>query len=321
LLSNYFAATVSDLIADINAANAAGGTNTIALTAPTNSPYVLHGLVIANKDILSIIGNGDTIDANHVCCRIFSLDNGGSLTLENMTLQNGQAFGSGVDAQGGAIYNEGTLDLNAVIVQGCVAQGTPGSNGGSIFPGPHRFPGIPGGPAAGGAIWSGGSLTLENGTLIQNNQAIGGNGGPGGQFIAGSPGGSAFGGGVYISGGRADLIGVTINNNGAIPGQGCCGDTPFGDGGGLYVASGKVNLSGDTMDGNRAGIQWGLDAGGGMFLAAGSVTLCNDTVQNNSVFNSTGGFGIDIGQAKVYIDAFTLAHVDSLAGPYMLQNC
>src|SRR6516165_11680017 len=41
LPSSYTAATVSDLIADINAANKAGGTNTITLTAPTTSPYVL----------------------------------------------------------------------------------------------------------------------------------------------------------------------------------------------------------------------------------------------------------------------------------------
>src|SRR6516164_7391948 len=41
LLSSYSAATVSDLIADINAANSAGGSNTITLTAPSSSPYVL----------------------------------------------------------------------------------------------------------------------------------------------------------------------------------------------------------------------------------------------------------------------------------------
>ena len=35
------AATVPALIADINAANTAGGANTITLTAPSTSPYVL----------------------------------------------------------------------------------------------------------------------------------------------------------------------------------------------------------------------------------------------------------------------------------------
>ena len=39
LLPNYTAPTVSALIADINAANTAGGANTITLTAPTTSPY------------------------------------------------------------------------------------------------------------------------------------------------------------------------------------------------------------------------------------------------------------------------------------------
>ena len=76
LLSSYSAATASDLIADINAANKAGGTNTITLAAPTSNPYVLTtvdnptngltGLPVisgANKpDNLTIIGNGDTIE-------------------------------------------------------------------------------------------------------------------------------------------------------------------------------------------------------------------------------------------------------------------
>jgi hypothetical protein len=37
LPSTFYAATASDLIADINAANKSGGANTIVLTAPTNS--------------------------------------------------------------------------------------------------------------------------------------------------------------------------------------------------------------------------------------------------------------------------------------------
>jgi hypothetical protein len=41
LPSTFYAATVSDLIADINAANTNGKSNTIILTAPTSSPYVL----------------------------------------------------------------------------------------------------------------------------------------------------------------------------------------------------------------------------------------------------------------------------------------
>src|SRR6516164_1501503 len=68
--SNFTAATVSDLIADINAANQAGGSNTIALvagnaftlTAVGNSTDGPTGLpVIAAHDNLTILGNGDTV--------------------------------------------------------------------------------------------------------------------------------------------------------------------------------------------------------------------------------------------------------------------
>src|SRR5215831_6161025 len=40
-LSNFNALTVADLIADINAANKNNGANTITLTAPSTSPYIL----------------------------------------------------------------------------------------------------------------------------------------------------------------------------------------------------------------------------------------------------------------------------------------
>ncbi len=73
LPSTYYAATASELIADINAANKAGGANTIVLTAPTTSPYVLTAVnnatdgatglpVLAKKDNLTIVCNGDTIE-------------------------------------------------------------------------------------------------------------------------------------------------------------------------------------------------------------------------------------------------------------------
>src|SRR5208283_5200969 len=71
--SNFTAANVSQLITDINAANQAGGSNTIALTAAANTPYTLtavdnstngaNGLpVIAANDNLTIVGNGDTVE-------------------------------------------------------------------------------------------------------------------------------------------------------------------------------------------------------------------------------------------------------------------
>src|SRR5262245_34402191 len=66
----FTAGNVADLITDINAANAAGGSNTIALVAGTtftltavdNTTDGATGLpVIAANDSLTIVGNGDTI--------------------------------------------------------------------------------------------------------------------------------------------------------------------------------------------------------------------------------------------------------------------
>src|SRR5579864_3994309 len=56
--SSYTAASTSALIADINAANKAGGTNTITLTAPTTSPYVLTVVNNTSKGTNGVGANG-----------------------------------------------------------------------------------------------------------------------------------------------------------------------------------------------------------------------------------------------------------------------
>ena len=111
LLASYTAVSVSDLITDINAANTAGGANTITLTAPTTAPYVLtavnntttatgaNGLpVIAANDNLTIVGNGDTIERSIATgtpdFRLLDVAAGASLTLQNLTLQGGWRVGA-----------------------------------------------------------------------------------------------------------------------------------------------------------------------------------------------------------------------------------
>src|SRR6516164_886117 len=136
LPSTYSAATASDLIADINAANLQGGANTIVLTAPATSPYVLTAVdnttdgptgtpVIQQGDNLTIVGNGDTIERSAtVAFRLFDVASGASLTLQNVTLQGGLAVGSGSAADGGAIFNQGTLILSGATVQNNTARGS-----------------------------------------------------------------------------------------------------------------------------------------------------------------------------------------------------
>src|SRR5262249_9089279 len=180
LPSNFTAATVSDLIDDINAANQQGGSNTITLVA-FSAPFTLSeannatdgatGLpVIAANDNLTIIGNGNTIERDTTIWRVaafglFDVGDGAALTLVNLTLQKGLAYGTGASGSGGAIYSLGDLTLDGVTVQDNKAVGAPGGNGGT------------GSEGLGGALYvAGGTATITNSTLSAN-QALGGPGG------------------------------------------------------------------------------------------------------------------------------------------------
>jgi hypothetical protein len=302
LPSSYTASTVRDLIFDINAANAAGGTNTITLAAGTtftltgadNTTDGATGLpVIAANDNLTIVGNGDIIQRSTArsmpAFRLLDVAVGASLTLQNLTLQGGLAFGSGVQAEGGAIYSQGTLQVNGVVVQNNLAQGNTGQS------------------AAGGGIYSNGALMLQ-GCTIQNNQAVGGQGGT---FLTGAPGGDGFGGGLYVAGGTASLSNVTLYSNTAQGGDG-------GKGGSGYPVEGHK--------GGAPGGDGGTGLGGGLYVAAGSVTLSSTTVDQNTAQGGGGGSGAKaspsgfpgLGEggglyidpaALVSLDAFTQSHV------------
>jgi hypothetical protein len=321
--ATFTAATTSDLIADINVANLKGGSNTISLqagqffplTAVDNTADGATGLpVIAGNDNLTIVGNGATIARLATpAFRLFDVAAGASLTLQQMTLQGGQA------SSGGAIYNQGVLDLRGVNVAGNTAQGVglvPTSSGVQN-----------GGPGLGGGVYSSGTLTLEGGTSIQNNQTVGAPGGAGASFVTrgGGPvvrlpgvGGAALGGGLYVAAGTVTITNATIASNSVTGGVGGAGfrnvngmlynsgNGGAGFGGGLYVAAGTVTLSNTNVAGNSAqggdggnaapatfntltlpGIG-GNGMGGGIYLAGGIVTMRNDSVTGN---NAKGGLG------------------------------
>jgi len=315
LPSSYTAASVSDLIADINAANKAGGTNTISLTAPTTSPYALtavnntnsdgaaNGLpVIAANDNLTILGSGDTIQGTGMPgFRLLQVASGGSLTLQNLTLQGGflgwGQYRSGSNPPregGGAIYNQGALTLSGVTVANNWVEGGSTES------------------AAGGGIFSTGSLTLENGTLLKDNVARGGAAISwiiGESGTGGYPAGAAFGGAVYVAGGTANISNTTFTANGALGGSGANGTGGKSYGAAIYVAAGQVVLTTSAVNNNSAINYYSQQPGygGGLYVAGGTVTLVNDTVESNKAWYG-GGLFIANG-ATVCIDAFTRANV------------
>jgi hypothetical protein len=300
LLASWTAVSVADLIADINAANLAGGSNTITLaahktfnlTAVNNTTDGANGLpVIAAKNNLTIKGNGDTVARSTASgtpnFRLFDVALGAMLRLENVTLQGGSAYGVG--AKGGAILNQGALTLNAVTVTGNSSQAT--SN--ILRPTCSLA-------AAGGGIYSTGSLTLEAGTVVTSNSAVGARGVSTSQNLNGGPG---LGGGVYVAGGTAALTNVTLSSNIAYGGAGC-GGTYSGNGGGWTSPAGNG----------------GAGYGGAVYVAGGIVTLRSVTVTRNCAIGGAGGSPRGLAgaaqggglyfaaAATVSLDPFTFSH-------------
>jgi hypothetical protein len=317
--SSYSAATVSALIADINAANERGGTNIITLTAPISSPYVLTavnnleystGLPVIGDgkkaDNLTIIGNGDTIErsVNGAQMGLLAVASNGSLTLNNVTLTGGNA---------GAIANLGTLILDAVNVTGNESTGVPGTAN------PWGDVVSSGAPGVGGGVWSSGSLTVQDGTVFANTVAMGAVATNSGTSIYSEFPTGAMGGGIYIAGGSATISNSTITGNEAVSPEGYV--ELIAGGGGIYVAGGNVTISNTTITGNEAVASGGyLDTtgGGGILIAGGNATISNSTITGNEAvapqyFETTGGGGIYVAGGNVTITNTTITGNEAVA--------
>ena len=193
---NWKANKVSDLIAAINAANQAGGVNTITLapgktftlTAVNNTTDGPTGLpVVAAHNKLTIHGNGATITrskaAGTPAFRLFDVAPGAALTLESLTLANGLVVGdTGQDAGGGAILNAAGACLTVKCSVLCGNQVVGGDGGGGL-----------GGFGFGGAVWNDGTASFDY-VFFRGNQAAGGaSTNPEGAMTGA---GSAFGGAI-----------------------------------------------------------------------------------------------------------------------------
>jgi hypothetical protein len=258
---NWIARSVSDLIADINAANLAGGVNSITLapgrtftlTAVNNTTDGPTGLpVIAANNNLTIRGNGATIARSTApgtpAFRLFDVAPGAALTLEDLTLANGQAIadpasngcggavlvaagasltvkrsafvgnrvvggdgggGLGGFGFGGAVCTDGVAVFDCVVFRGNEAMG-----GATTSPDPENFNMVSGGLAWGGAISSQnlGALTVRQ-CRFTGNKAIGGHRRqPSGQYDG------AGVSGAIDSWGAASIGGSMFDDNQAIGG-------------------------------------------------------------------------------------------------------
>ncbi len=262
-------------------------------------------------------GQGVTIERSGSVSglRLFYVATGGSLTLEDLTLSgglaqgyaggSGEGGGGGGAGLGGAVFNRGTLVLQASTLSGNQAIG--GGGGAGIGSGSGGGGGSldgPGGTPAGGPYGGGAGATAGSG-------GSGGFGGGGGAAAgtAGVGGSGGFGGGgasVGVSNVAASAYGGGYGGSGIGGGGGGGG---AGMGGAVFNDSGSVIITDSTLAGNSAqGGAGGASAGaattgtagfglgGAIFNRSGSLVLTNVTIAENAA--DFGGALFDLGDAS-----------------------
>jgi hypothetical protein len=300
------ASTVSQLIADINYANRAGGAVTINLApgaifdlkSADNTTDGGNGLpVIGGTTALNLIirGNGATINRIARISRYYTVENpfrlvkvssGASLTLDQITLKGGWS------GSGGGILNEGTLNIS----NGCTLSGNTGgiyNNGGIVTVRDSTLWGNNSGSGA-GISNVGGTVTVSDSVLSGNSALYNGGGiySIGGTVTVSSStlsGNSArFGGGIYNSGATLTLnYGSIVTDNVAFH-----ADYPWagGDGGGLYNDGGLVTINNSTLSGNSAVVYFGT--GGGIYNKGGAVAVENYSSITENTNNDVDNRGL-----------------------------
>jgi len=279
-------------------ANRIGGRNTIVLQGPSrhakNSPAIFHltipgsnedsaqtGDLDITKGNLTILGSSRNIviDASELGDRAFQVFPRASLTLFNVTITGGAApssgFSSEATANGGAIFNGGTLTAESCIFTnntsgaGISVEGNGGgSSGGS-----------------GGAIYNLGKALLI-GCLIDENAT-----GDGVDGAFGGVGGGLANDGTctllscFIVSNRTGAGGPPAGNFGDLGGEG-------GDGGGLFN-SGTMKLTKCIVAQNLTGFGGGAVGGGG--AGGGIYNFGRLSVNDSSIFDNTTGNGGDGG--------------------------
>jgi uncharacterized repeat protein (TIGR01451 family) len=246
--------TVTELISGITTANDEGcfpgqdtlnlqSATTFTLTAVNNSSVGDNGLPQITSNIV-IAGNGSTIERSGAApnFRLFQVNGGGVLTLNDLTLQGGSAAGF----RGGAIHNLGMLTLNSSIVQNNSA-----FSGGGLFNSLGTvnisFSVISSNTATGGSgggIDDLGTLSIDHSTIRNNTSVLGGGiySDASGSLtintstISGNSS-STTGGGLRTDGSMT-MINVTISGNA---------------GGGIQSNSANVDISFTTITANTGG--------------------------------------------------------------------
>jgi CSLREA domain-containing protein len=274
---------------------------------------------------LTIRGAGQAatvIDASGLGDRVLSIATGATVALRKLEISGGHApdgpagevpgGGGGAGAEGGGIYNDGTLSLIGVGVVGNTA-GAGGAGGDGGCRGCRGGHGGDGGD--GGGIYNADTLKVTQSAIRNNTAGDGGAPGAGadcGPFCpapGGGGGGGGAGGGIYSASTAAKLTvtdsTIAGNRGGGGADSYCtCPGGNGGRGGGIANQNGTLVVSGSTIAGNTAGPggegggalkvhagPGGAGAwGGGISATGGPLRVTNSTLTGNAA--GTGGRGV-----------------------------
>jgi hypothetical protein len=302
-------------------------------TSATN-PYGQTAFIVGAKDNITIDGSnaaGLTIDGGGKT-RLFVVEGGGTLDLQNLTLKGGQAVGglggssnSGGGGGGAGLGGAVLVDGSTFIATGCTftnntaTGGAGGTNSLAAAYGNGGGGGGLGGPGGDGRLhytrngfnfWGsagvGGGVNGGGGGTNFQQAAFGGSGGSGKGFGGGGGGGAAgsgegghggdggFGGG----GGGGGAGGFSALNRGGAGGfGGGGGGGGFGGSGVAAGSRGAGGFGGGSGGGGPGPGGGGGGLGGAVFATAGTLTLNNDTfTQNTATGGKAGGSGATAGQ-------------------------
>lgn len=282
------------------------------------------GLINIDKALV-FEGNGQnsTIISGASNNQIFNINGADSISLLNLTLQNGLA-----DIQGGAINLVSTnLSLSRVAILNSVANGPEAKNGGGAIYAKDAFISIADssifdGNIADGASGSGGALMLDSAASVSINDSY---------FMNNSS--SRAGGAIESNTGGNTLIEVdnTLfekNSTGGAPGNGgAVHITGLGDmtviesrfdsnlavaeGGALWNGAGEMLISNCSFSGNIAEGDASSNGGGALFNLRGLMTVNNGSriIDNHATGASgSGGAIFNDSAATLVIDSVFISH-------------
>jgi hypothetical protein len=246
----------------INGADLSGGTSNI-IFAPS----------VSGSITLTQTGDGTAGPS------ALGISAGANITIQGPTTGNGITLTDNNATPGQLslrlfyVAGGGTLNLNNLTVTGGTAQGGTSGVGG-------------GGLGAGGAIFSQGSVSINQCTFFNNtatggstyNEVNGGGGGMGGnsgQATGGGPNGGIQTQNGGFGGGGGDAANGGFGGGGGSDGYGGFG---AGGGGGQYGVGGDAQPGGFGGGGNDGG---GAGLGGALFSAGGQLVILNSTFASN----------------------------------------